>query len=186
MLLAAVKLASPILVSLAVLLGSVGSAFGSDQLTMTNISGQAGDCRTPASGGICAPLFTGDTLLVPGRQIERRVAIGYHGGRPTRRFGVYATDFHTRSAASAPYCTAPDPADKLDLVIREDGQTIYDGTLATFAAAHDSPRAALPVGGGRWTDGRHSTFTLAVSLDPAAGNAYMGCVSTAGLAWYAA
>lgn len=186
MLLAAVKLASPLIAALLLFAGSMTNAFGSQQLTMTNVAGAAGDCTTAASGGVCATLFPAGALLAPGRTLSRQVTIGYHGGAPTHEFGVYATDYVSRAAASAAFCTAADPAAKLNLAISEAGRPLYNGTLAAFAESHSSPETLLMVGGGRWTNGETATFDFSVSLDESADNSYMGCVSRAGLAWYAA
>ncbi len=186
MIFAALKLASPLLVSLAMLVGSLTSALAGDQLTMTNVTGSSADCTQPASGGVCASLFPAGTQLAPGKTVSRQVTIGYHGGRVTSEFGVYATDFQTRSARSAAFCTASDPAGKLDLVIRNGEDVLFSGTLAEFAGLHSNPQSLLTVGGGQWQKGASATFTFSVTLDISADNPYMGCVSTAGLAWYAA
>jgi len=186
MIVASLKLASPLLVSLAMLMGSLTSAFAGDQLTMTNVTGSSADCTRPASGGVCASLFPAGTPLSPGKTVSRQVTIGYHGGRTTSEFGLYATDFETKSAQSAAFCTATDPATKLDLLVRDGEEVLFSGTLAEFAGLHSNPQSLLTVGGGQWKKGTSATFTFSVTLDVSADNPYMGCVSTAGLAWYAA
>jgi hypothetical protein len=146
---------------------------------LSNVSGRAGDCVAPTRHAACAPLFDGSELLFPGgAPVAREVDVTWHGGHATS-LGLYVDNFSSRDARSQPACTAADPADRLDLAVSQDGTLLYEGTLARFARDHGTAAGALDAHG---DSGR---FRIAVALDRAAGNSYMGCVSTAGLVWIA-
>lgn len=148
---------------------------------LTNIAGQAGDCTAPVRNAACATLFDGRDILFPGGPAaQRAVTVTWHGGgRPASFLGLFVNNFSSRNARSQPACTAPDPASRLDLSIKEDSRLLYQGTLAAFARDHGSAPSALQAAG---DSGR---FTIAVGLDEIADNSYMGCVSTADLVWTA-
>ena len=192
---AALKIAAPLVVVAALAVHSFGSAFAAEPIGLTNQSGGIGACSAPTQNSSCATLFQGSAVMWPGKAPEQaHVTIGYHGGSASGIFGVYLPRFESKSARSSSLCTAPDPASKLNLIIVQGQTTIYDGTLAAFAAAHHDPSTVLHLSGGhngsgaadRWAGGDASDFTLSVGLDISADNPYMGCVSTADIAWFAA
>lgn len=194
--LAAIKLAVPVLTAAVLALHQLTASFAAAPIGLTNVAGAGADCTTPAANAVCAALFpAGASPLYPGGPAQSaEVTVTYHASSPTASFGVYLTNFSARAAESAPYCSASDPASMLDLTIRQGARTIYQGTLSAFALTHSAPTSMLHLAGGRdgagsldrWHDGDSSTFTISVSLDRAADNAYMGCASTADIAWLAA
>lgn len=193
--LAALKLAAPLVTAALLGLHQLTSAFAAPAVGLTNVAGSAADCTAPAANAVCASLFHGGTPLYPGGPAQTAsLTVGYHAGTTTSNFGVYIPTFASRAATSATVCQAADPASKLDLVITQGSQTVYDGTLSDFAQAHRDPASMLHLAGGhngagvldQWHDGDQSTFTIKVNLDKAADNPYMGCVSSADIAWLAA
>jgi hypothetical protein len=193
--LAAIKLAAPLFTVALLAIHQLTTAFAAPPIGLTNIAGSAADCTAPAANAVCASLFHGGAPLYPGGPAQTAsVTIGYHAGTPTTAFGVYLPRLTSRETTSAPMCSASDPASRLDLVVTQGGHTVYQGTLSDFGLAHHDPASMLRLAGGhdgsgalnRWADGDQSTFAIAVSLDPAADNPYMGCVSSADIAWLAA
>jgi hypothetical protein len=177
-----------LLVAAALALGAVALLHGSfnDGLAseggigLTNVSGRAGDCVTPTRQAACATLFDGSASLFPGGPaIERSLTVTWHGnGHAASAFGLYVGNFTSHNGRSAA-CAAADPAARLDLSVSQDGTLLYTGTLSEFARDHGSaPNALL-------AHGDSGRFSIAVSLDRAADNTYMGCVSTADLVWTA-
>jgi hypothetical protein len=194
MLLRALKIAVPAAVALGLLAASGDGAFAADGIGLTNVAGAAGDCSAPTASGACATLFNGDNLMWPGKQpAVATVTIAYHGHATTTDFGVYLSKFESRSSKSGALCTAADPADRINLAIRQGDSIVYQGTLNELAGAHHDPSSLLPLRGGhqgsgdagRWADGDASTFTISVGLDISADNSYMSCISTADIAWLA-
>jgi hypothetical protein len=118
-------------------------------------------------------LFTDSSPLAPGRSAVRSVTVGKSG-----QVGIFLTNFNSRSAASAPTCTAPDPADRINFTIITDSGPVYQGTLNDFASQHASAATALQLGN---TGSQKIVFEA--GLDSSAGNAYMGCRSTADFNW---
>lgn len=177
----AVKAAPLALAVVALLHGAFADGLASEGgVGLTDVSGQPGDCTAPTRQAACATLFDGRQLLYPGGPaVERSLSVTWHGSRPAGRLGLYVNNFSSRSLRSQAGCTATDPASMLDLRVTQDGRPLYDGTLSDFAQNHGSAPDALP---GRGESGR---FTIAVALDEAADNGYMGCVSTADLVWIA-
>jgi len=169
------------LAAIALLHGAFADGLASEGgVGLTDVSGQPGDCTAPSRQAACATLFDGRQLLFPGGPAaERSVAVAWNGSRPAAALGLYVDNFSSRNSRSQAGCTAPDPASRLDLTVTQDGRAIYEGTLSDFAQNHGSATTALRA---RGESGR---FTIAVSLDSAADNSYMGCVSTADLVWIA-
>jgi hypothetical protein len=126
-----------------------------------------------ANAGGKGPLFTADTMLTPGNMAVRSVTVAKSGG-----VSVFLTNFNTRSVDSAPTCTAPDPANMINLTITTDSGPAYQGTLTDFASRHASAQSALQLGAGGTR-----TIVFKSGLDSRAGNAYMGCRSTADFNW---
>ena len=193
MVLAVVKLAAPLLVAGAIALRTLTGFAGTDTIGLTNVSGAAGDCVTATTNARCATLFQGREVMWPGKApMKANVTITYHGSG-THGFGVYLSSFASKSARSSSLCQAADPADKMNLKIEQGGNTVYEGTLSAFAALYHDSTAMLHLAGGhngagtvdRWAGNDSSDFTLSVGLDLSADNPYMGCVSTADIAWLA-
>lgn len=126
-----------------------------------------------ANAGGRGPLFTADTMLAPGKMAVRSVMVGNTSG-----VAIFLSNFKSRGADSAPTCTAPDPADRINLTIITDGNPAYQGTLTDFASRHASAQNALHLGGPGT-----QTIIFKAGLDWQAGNAYMGCRSTADFNW---
>lgn len=184
----ALRILAPAAAAAALLVhGAAAQAHAAAPIGLTNASPDApapARCAAPARDSVCATLFDGASPLTPGGPAQvRQVRITYAGDRPAHTVGFYVAGFQSRSPRSLPVCTAADPADRLDVTISEGGRSLYDGTLAGLAAAHgDAPGLlALP---GRWAGEGH-TYTIAVRLDQAAGNPYLGCASTADFVWFA-
>ncbi|HVD02241.1 MAG TPA: hypothetical protein VNG93_14050 [Candidatus Dormibacteraeota bacterium] len=148
-------------------------------------------CTAVRGGQTCGDLFAGAGVMAPGGPAEvRQAVLTYNGSAPSTATGLYLEHFASRGAASAPVCTAADPASKFDFTVSADGQVLYQGNLASFAAAHSDPstRLSLPGGSGRldhWAPGDTVAVTLAVSLDRSADNAYMGCSTDTQFTWFA-
>ena len=177
-----IKTAPFALAAVALLHGSLGDGLASEGgIGLTNVSGRAGDCVSPTRQAACATLFDGSAGLFPGGPaIERSLTVTWHGnGHAASAFGLFVDNFTSHDARSQAGCTAADPAARLDLSVSQDGTVLYAGTLSEFARDHGSAPHALPA---QRDSGR---FSIAVSLDRAADNSYMGCVSTADLVWTA-
>lgn len=184
----AIKVLVPAAVAAALLAhGAIAQAHAAAPIGLTDVTPGAAasaQCAAPARDSVCAPLFDGTASLFPGGPAQvRQVRITYTGDRPAHAVGLYVTGFQSRAAGSLGYCTAPDPASMLDVTVSEAGRPVYEGTLSALAAAHGSSPdlVALP---GRWAGEGH-TYTISARLDPAAGNPYMGCTSTADFVWFA-
>ncbi len=189
------KLATPLATVITLALHQLTGAAAAPTIGLTDVAGVAADCSAPTASAACASLFRSAAQLYPGGPAEVvKVTVGYHAGPPSHAFGVYLPTFSSRHDANAPTCSAADPAGKLDLTIAQGARPIYQGTLAAFATAHSAPASMLHLRGGRdgsgavdrWRDGDRSTFTITVALNASADNAYMGCVSSADIAWLAA
>ena len=126
--------------------------------------------------------------LVPGGAADvTELRLRYEGKLPGR-VSVYVARLDERAASSSALCHAADPAAAFKLLISGDGGgLVYAGSLADFAATYREPTRALaiPAFGGRaaWDPGGASHVRIAVSLDPAADDAYMGCATNLQLAW---
>ena len=167
-----VKALLPIGSALLMLIGQA-NPFVQGQMTLTQLD-------QPSS------LF-GSQLYLPGGpdQIDTyRLRLG--GPVDSTRAGLYVTNFDSRAAGSSPVCTAPDPSAGFDITITEGGDQLYQGTLSALAQAHSSPQSLLPLASGHLARGSVTTVSVALHLDQAAGNDYMGCSVSASLAWYAA
>jgi hypothetical protein len=175
------KAAPLVLVTIALLHAGIGDGLAAESgIGLTNLSGQAGDCKTPTRMAACAPLFDGSGLFYPGGPaVERSVTVTWHGGHPSA-FGLYVDKFSSHDARSQPGCTTADPADKLNLLVAQDGNLLYQGTLSSFHREHGTAPDALHL------HGHSGRFTISVAMDLSADNAYMGCVSTTDLVWVAA
>ncbi len=179
MLRVALKASVPLLAAAGLLMHSLPGEAAS-RIGLTDEAGLPGDCRTPVHDAACARLFDGSQPLSPGGPANAmRVRISYQGGKPAAALGVYVANFTARTPGSAAICTAPDPTDKLNVRLAQGSTVVYDGTLSELAREHAGPAGSLQL------RPQSSTFTIAVSLDPTAGNSYMGCVSTADLVWIA-
>ncbi len=131
------------------------------------------------------PLFSSGASYLPGAAPEVRTAhVRLDGSGAAAAPGFFVTGYAPRLPASAPSCTATDPGDRFQVTVAEAGTTLFRASLASLAAEHGT--APTRVGLGSWRPGQVREFTISVGLDAAAGNSYMGCVLTAGLAWYAA
>lgn len=172
----------------AVVAVSAHASFSGGAPTLT----QGGPGCTPIAGGqTCGNLFAGGGPLAPGGPAESsRVVLTYSGSSESRATGLYLERFASRGAGSGATCTAADPASKFDLTVSAGGQTLYQGTLAAFAAAHLDPalRLALPGRSGhldRWAPGDTVPVTLSVSLEGSADDSYMGCSTDSQFTWFA-
>lgn len=186
MLPAALKLGVPIAAAGLLALHGLTSVFAAPALGLTDVTGAGGDCTTPTSSAVCAPLFPADgEVMWPGKAPRQAQAqLTWHGPSATRTFGVYFSRYDPKLAtAGGGYCQAPDPAAKLNLVIRDGAATVYQGTVSDFAQNHRDPQSLLELG--NLAPGAAHTFTFSVGLDRSAGNEYMGCTTTADIAWYA-
>jgi hypothetical protein len=129
-----------------------------------------------------APLFTAaDGPLLPGgAPIVHSLTLSAGSGR---QLGLYVQRFLARAASSAPACTAADPADRILVSIKEEGRSVFEGTLAQLASAHSSTSSLLLL---PRLDAGRARVTVSARLDASATSAYMGCASVADLTWYAA
>ena len=151
------------------------------------LTASAAGCSQAAAGSECSRLFDGGQVLYPGSApITRDVTVNYTGFRTSSDAGLFLTHFASRSTKSSAYCTALDPASMLDLVISSGGSVLYQGPLSAFAAQHSDPSTLLALGAGHLTPGTSLTVTMSVSMNRAAGNAYMGCATDTDFAWFAA
>ncbi|HVC78141.1 MAG TPA: hypothetical protein VND96_16645 [Candidatus Micrarchaeaceae archaeon] len=148
-------------------------------------------CATTTTGQVCDALFGGGQPMAPGGPaVSRQVTLTFKGSQSSTAAGLYFKNFSSRSNSSDPICTAADPASKFNFTVSAEGQVLYQGTLADFAASHSDPasRLALPGHSGsadRWAPGDSVTITLAVKLDRSADNQYMGCSTNADFVWFA-
>jgi hypothetical protein len=129
--------------------------------------------------------------LVPGGGADVRELRLLYEGKVPGQVGVYAARLRENAPSSSTLCRVSDPAAAFQLLITGgDDRLVYAGTLAGFAAEYRDPTRALPIPalGGRtaWDPGRASHIRVAVSLDPAADDAYMGCETSLELGWVAA
>lgn len=82
----------------------------------------------------------------------------------------------TQSSIATPSGSATDLCAKMTLVAKQDGTTVYNGTLAAFAGSAAKNLTTL-------ASGASSTFTFAVTLDSAATNAYQGLQASVPMTW---
>ena len=181
------------------------ATFANGTMTMTNVAGtvvSGSNCTADTNSGVCAAIFSAaTTALKPGgTDKSNTVTITYTGSVPTGDFRLYATGYTSKTASSSAFCTATDPATKINLQIRQGASVIFPtsgigyGTLAAFSGAYSTPTNGLRLNGGTqgagsagvWSTADLSTFTIAVNLDATADNPYQGCQSTATFVWYAA
>jgi hypothetical protein len=142
-------------------------------------------CKPTSAGVVCDSLFDGSQPLYPGAPpITRTVTLTYQGSQKAGVGGLYIGSFVSRSATSAPLCTAADPAAGFELSVAADGQSLYQGSLSDFAAAHSDASNLLPLRSS-WRSGESVAVTLAVTMPRSAGNEFMGCVSAADFIWTA-
>jgi hypothetical protein len=180
--------ASGAAIGAAILAGTAHAGFVTSPPTLTQ-SGPG--CTQSASSQVCGSLFGAGAPLVPGGPgTTRTVTLTYSGSAASSAAGLYLQGFQTRTASSASTCTAADPATKLDLTVKENGRTVYQGTLSDFAALHSTSAGRLVLAGATGQDdhfnpGDRVAVTLAVALDRSAGNADMGCVSATDFVWFA-
>lgn len=176
-----VKVAPFALAAFALLHGFGDGLASEGGIGLTNVAGRAGDCVAPTRQAACATLFDGSGILFPGGPaVERSLTVTWHGnGHAASALGLYVANFTSHDPRSQPGCTAADPADRLDLSVSQDGTLLYTGSLSDLARDHGSATDTL------LARGDSGLFKIAVSLDRAAGNGYMGCVSTADLVWTA-
>jgi hypothetical protein len=126
--------------------------------------------------------------LAPGGGADvRELRLRYEGNVPGQ-VGVYAAGLRERAPSASALCRVSDPAAGFQLLITlGDEGLVYRGTLADFAATYRDPTRALPIPafGGRaaWDPGGASHVRIAVSLDPAADDSYMGCATSLELGW---
>ncbi len=185
MLLKALKALTPLAGAALLALHATGAMAGST-IGLTNESGSSAGCTIAARDAACPTLFNETSSLSPGGPAQvRQVRIAYSGDRPATTVGLFADRFSSRSAMSSATCRAADPAGMLDVTITEGARTLYRGTLAGLAAEHGSATQLLLLPG-PWTSGSAHSYQVAVGLDQAAGNDYMGCLSAVDLVWVAA
>jgi hypothetical protein len=136
-------------------------------LTVTDRGNPAEAC----AGSCGSVIAAGAAVMTPGILQSRELRISYTatGGRLTLRLARYSA----RSAGSSPLCKAPDPGDRVNIRIHQDGRLVFDATLSRLAA---DPGVELRTA-------KSSLVRLTYGLDGSAGNAYMGCRSTADLVW---
>lgn len=119
-------------------------------------------------------ITAGGGLLYPGGPaVTETASIASHGGR----LAMYVAALTPRRPDSSSLCTALDPAQDLDVSVSADSQLLYRGALSLLARQHGERETALEVPAGA------TNLTIQVGLDAGAGDAYMGCRSSASLTW---
>jgi hypothetical protein len=147
--------------------------------------GQRGaQCSSAGLTQVCSGLFDGEQALYPGGPSQSAsLTLDYQGTRPAAHAGLFLRHFVSRATGSDAACTAADPASMLRLTVVRDGSAVFDGSLSALAAHADSAGMASI---GRLAAGGTAHLTVTVSMDRAADNSYMGCLSKADFVWLAA
>ena len=141
-------------------------------------------CSSAGLTQVCTGLFDGAQTLYPGGPSESAsLTLDYQGTRPAAQAGLFLQHFVSHSPGSDAACTAADPASMLLVTVLRDGSVAFEGSLSALATHADSAGMASI---GRLEAGGTAHLTVTVSLDSAAGNTYMGCLSKADFVWFAA
>ncbi|HEY8738677.1 MAG TPA: hypothetical protein VIO62_16730 [Candidatus Dormibacteraeota bacterium] len=141
-------------------------------------------CSSAGLTQVCTGLFDGGQALYPGSPSESAsLTLDYQGTKPAAQAGLFLEHFVSHSSGSDAACTAADPASMLRVTVLRDGSVAFQGSLSALATHADS---AGMTSIGRLAAGGTAHLTVTVSMDRAADNSYMGCVSKADFVWFAA
>lgn len=141
-------------------------------------------CSSAGLTQVCSGLFDGGQALYPGGPSQSAsLTLDYQGAKPSAQAGLFLAHFVSHTSGSGATCTAADPASMLQLTVVRDDSVVFAGSLTALAAHADS---AGMTSIGRLAAGGTAHLTLTVSMDRAADNSYMGCVSKADFVWFAA
>jgi hypothetical protein len=141
-------------------------------------------CSSAGLTQVCSGLFDGGQALYPGGPSQSAsLTLDYQGAKPSAQAGLFLQHFVSHTSGSGATCTAADPASMVQLTVVRDGSVVFAGSLTALAAHADS---AGMTSIGRLAAGGTAHLTVTVSMDRAADNSYMGCVSKADFVWFAA
>ena len=149
---------------------------GSNATTFTCTSADSSSITTNASTCATINKFGGSTTMVPGVPVTTSVTFKNSGTLNASSFLLQPAGC-TQSSIATPAGSATDLCSKLSVVVTQVGAatpTVYSGTLAAFTAQKTLTTLAA---------GASSTFTFAVTLDSAAGNAYQGLQASVPMTW---
>lgn len=134
---------------------------------------------------VSGSLFDGSQVLYPGSPAQSRMTtLTFSGGATAGVVGLFAQNYQPHGPAGLARCTATNPGTGYDMTVSSDGTSVYQGTLASFAAGHAGSQdlLALP---GTWKSGSSHVVTISVSMPKTDGNEYMGCSPTTDFVWFA-
>jgi hypothetical protein len=143
-------------------------------VTCTSVDGSS----ITTNSATCSTInkFGGTTTQVPGTAVTTTVTIKNIGTLNASTFTLTPGATCTQSSIATPSGSATDLCAKMTLVAKQDGTTVYTGTLAAFAGSAAKNLTTLAAGAS-------STFTFAVTLNPAATNAYQGLQASVPMTW---
>jgi hypothetical protein len=134
---------------------------------------------------VSGSLFDGSQVLYPGSPAESRMTtLTFTGSATAGVVGLFAQNYQPHGSAARALCTATDPGKGYDLTVSSEGTTVYQGTLADFAASHSGGQDVLALPGS-WKSGSSHAVTISVSMPKTDGNEFMGCSPTTDFVWFA-
>ncbi|NRD08975.1 hypothetical protein [Rathayibacter agropyri] len=171
-------------------LSNVGNAAASGSLVMeekttgskpvTCVSTDGGSISSNTASCSTINEFGGSTTMVPGQTVSTAVTLTNVGTAAARTFTLApgATCEQSANAAAVGSGTATDFCSKLKVVISSGSSTVFTGTAANLAGSAVKTLNTAPI-----TPGTSTPFTIAVTLDQSASNAYQGLSASVPLTW---
>jgi hypothetical protein len=163
------------------------TAVGVASALVLGASAPAGIVNGPPhlESSVSGSLFDGSQVLYPGAPAQARTTtLTFSGSATAGVVGLFAQNYQPQGPAALALCTAPDPGNGYDLTVSSDGASVYQGTLAAFAAGHAGSQDVLALPG-TWKSGSSHAVTISVSMPKTDGNEYMGCSPTTDFVWFA-
>ncbi|PPF25444.1 hypothetical protein C5C36_16640 [Rathayibacter sp. AY1G1] len=171
-------------------ISNTGNTAASGSLVMEEKSTGASPitCLSTDGGSIstntatCATInkFGGSTTMVPGQTVTTAITLKNTGTVAANTFTLTpgATCSQSNNVAAGASGSATDFCGKLNVVITSGGTTVFTGTAATLAGSAVKTLNTAPV-----TPGTSTPFSIAVTLDSSATNAYQGLSASLPLTW---
>lgn len=171
-------------------LSNAGNAAASGSLVMeekttgsnpvTCVSTDGGSLSTNTATCSTINEFGGSTTMVPGQTVSTAVTLKNVGTAAARTFTLApgAVCEQSANAASVGSGAATDFCDKVKVSISSGSSTVFTGTAASLAGSAVKKLNTTPV-----TPGTSTPFTIDVTLDQSATNAYQGLTASVPLTW---
>jgi len=151
----------------------------SDATPITCLSTDGGSVSTNTATCSTINKFGGSTTMIPGQTVTTAISIKNVGSVAASTFTLTPGATCTQGANGSLNGTATDLCAKLNVVIKSGAATVFTGTAASLAGAAASAftMPAAPAAG------VSVPFTIAVTLNAAAGNTYQGLSASLPLTW---